>query len=95
VNPPRTHGGKRRNAGRKLSPKTVLKKLEQEQRIEAAEEAFKFELHLMRDGKVTPSVRMACAQDIQDRVFGKAKQSMEHSGEVTLFWEKILKRSWQ
>src|SRR5262245_12818755 len=87
-------GGKRPGAGRKLSPKKLAKRLSEQMRIDAGKEAFMCELDMMRDHRITPGIRMGCAQDIQDRIFGKAKQMVEHSGEINLIWENILKRSW-
>ena len=87
------HHGRQPGAGRKPSPKTIAKRMVADMRIDAGKEAFECELDLMRRSKLD-SIKMGCAQDIQDRVFGKAKQQMEHSGEVTMLWEKILRRSW-
>lgn len=78
------HGGARRGSGPKPKPETVLKRIEQEKRILLAQEAFEFEVQLMRDPSTPKGIAMACAQDIQDRVFGKPKQGVEHSGTVTL-----------
>jgi hypothetical protein len=73
--PPRTRGGKRENAGRKRNPETILKDMEVEARISKAQDAFEFEYKLLNNPKVPWGVRLAAAQDIQDRVFGKPKQA--------------------
>lgn len=60
-----------------MKPENVLEKLEQQYRITEAEKSFKFIVSLRDNRNVSDSIRFAAAQDIQDRVFGKPKQSTD------------------
>lgn len=73
------HGGKRSNAGRKPKPETVLKQMEQDARITEAQASFTFVCTVRDNQKVPWGIRLAAAQDIQDRVFGRPKQAVEHT----------------
>lgn len=72
-------GGRRKGAGRKPSAYTRLKRRLQETKIADAEEAFDLYVRIMHNPKEPTALRMAAADRIQDRVLGKAKESILHS----------------
>lgn len=69
-------GGRRQGSGRKPSPKTQLARLALAELEEEAEKSIRFMVKLRDDTKVGASVRFAAAQDLIDRRFGRAKQSV-------------------
>ena len=74
-------GGKREGAGRKPLPATILKEKLGDY-AEDALKAFKFCSELMNDTSAEKNVRLAAAREVMDRLWGKAQQSIEHSGEI-------------
>ena len=74
-------GGKRAGAGRKPLPATQLK----ERLADYADDslrAFKFCVAMMDDESVENALRLSAAREVMDRLWGKPKQQLEHSGEV-------------
>ena len=80
-NDPRRMVGPRPGAGRKPSEATKLKEKLGDY-AEDALKAFKFCSELMNDTSAEKNVRLAAAREVMDRLWGKAQQSIEHSGEV-------------
>lgn len=76
-------GGARRGAGRKPSPKTVLARLALAELDEEAERSIRFIVNLRDNPKASWGLRMAAAQDIIDRRFGKPKQTNTIEGKIT------------
>ena len=71
------NGGRRPGSGRKMLPKNILKKAQIDAKVYQSEKSFEF-VCAMRDNKTVPwGIRLAAAQDIQDRVYGKAKQAVD------------------
>jgi len=84
-------GGKRPNSGRKKLPETVFKEQELAYRVDQARKSFEFVCKLRDNPNVHWGLRLDAAKDIQDRIFGKPKQALEHSGTLNL--EQILAES--
>lgn len=47
------------------------------------EEAIKHLVEIARDGDSPPAARVAAVKEILDRGYGKAKQTLEHSGHLS------------
>lgn len=73
-------GGRRKNAGRKPKAFTLLKRRIEKERGEDAEYAFSLFAHVMRDESHDMPLRLHCAEEIMNRVWGKAKQTNELTG---------------
>jgi hypothetical protein len=69
-----THGGKRRNAGRKRSEVVEFRRTIEE-KIEDAEYAFAYMVGVMRDPRSPRAVRMTAAEKVLNRVLGTPKQA--------------------
>ena len=83
-------GGARAGAGRprgSKSQRTILKERALEDANGDAEEALAFIISVMHDTKAPIRLRVDCAKDVADRVFGKATQRNENvnSGEQDLY----------
>jgi len=83
-------GGARPGAGRprgSKSQRTILKERALEDANGDAEEALAFIISVMHDPKAPLRLRVDCAKDVADRVFGKATQRNENvnSGEQDLY----------
>lgn len=78
------HGGARSGAGRKPKAVTNMRRQALEAAGADAERAFAFVIDRMEDPKAGDAVRLACAQIIMDRVWGKPTQRNENneSGEL-------------
>ena len=68
---------RRPGGGRKKKPGTVLREMDQAYRIVEAEKSFRFMVGIRDNAKVPWGIRVEAAKDIQDRVFGKPKQSTD------------------
>lgn len=75
---------KKEKRGRKPGALNELRKLSMSERIEQAEKAFNFLCNVVNNETYPLSARIEAAKDVQDRVFGKPKQAVEHSGNLTL-----------
>lgn len=73
-------GGARSGAGRKKKQATILKELAIKHANGEAEKSLRFLVQMRDDAKNAPGVRLAAAEGIMDRVWGKAKQSIAASG---------------
>jgi hypothetical protein len=74
-------GGKREGAGRpKGTPNKVTKELGESARLYTTK-ALGTLVKLMLSKKSSDMARIAAAKEILDRGYGKAKQSVEHSGD--------------
>lgn len=82
---------RRPGGGRKKNPETVLREMDQAYRLKEAQKSFIFICKMRDNPEVPHGIRLAAAQDIQDRVFGKPKQAVEHSGTVSL--EQVIGES--
>ena len=82
-NPPKTKGGARPGAGAKKKPATILRELCIRENIQEAEKSLEFIKKMRDDVKQAPSLRVECAKEIMDRIWGKSKQSMDFNGSVT------------
>jgi hypothetical protein len=77
------HGGKREGAGAPLGAKGLLKLSIKERAAEHGEDAVAVMSDIMNDTEVQPQVRLAAAEKLLDRGYGKPKQEVEVSGEVS------------
>lgn len=77
----RSPGGARPGAGRKPLAATQLK-AKLADFIDEAQRAFQFCVDMMDNKDVEPSLRLAAAKEVMDRVLGKAKQAVDHSVEL-------------
>lgn len=82
-------GGAKPGAGRKPLAATQLKSKLADY-APCALEAFLFNVALMRNALEPTPLRREASKEVMDRLWGKAKQSVEHSGEVSVS-EMILK----
>ena len=80
ANPKNLRGGKRRGAGRKPSPKTILARLALAELDEEAEKSIRFFVFVRDNEKATWGIRLEAAKELVDRRFGKAKQPQELTG---------------
>lgn len=74
-------GGPRPGSGRKPVAATQLKEKLGDYAHEALR-AFQFCVKMMDDPTVENALRMAAAKEVMDRLWGKSKQQVEHSGEI-------------
>jgi hypothetical protein len=72
-------GGYRPNAGRKPKEASQLRTI-LEGRFKDAENAFQFNVDLMNDPKESKALRQVASIEVMNRVIGKPRQSLEHSG---------------
>ena len=70
------------NSGRKPSAYTQLKRRIESERVEDAEYAFALYVAVMRNESEPISMRMAAADWVANRVLGKPKEKIEHSGDA-------------
>lgn len=78
------NGGHRLGAGRKRTPyKNLQTRLEAEKAADA-EYGLSLFVAVMRDVTQPISLRLQCAEKVQDRVLGKSKERQEQSGNVIL-----------
>jgi hypothetical protein len=75
-------GGYRVNGGRKKKAATILRELCIRENVQEAEKSLMFIKSLRDDPTQPASLRVECAKEMMDRIWGKSKQSVEHSGEV-------------
>jgi hypothetical protein len=69
------HGGKRPGAGAKPKAATILKRLAIEAAAGEAEKSLALLVEI-RDTTLDNELKRACCNDIMDRVWGRAKQSV-------------------
>lgn len=74
-------GGKRAGAGRKPSKFTELRRRIESERVDDADYAFSLYAEVMRDATEPLELRLSCADWIANRVLGKPKEKVEHSGD--------------
>lgn len=74
-------GGRRVGSGQKPSEATILKEKLADY-ADCAIEAFQFNVQLMRDVTEPKPLRREASKEIMDRLWGKAKQAVEHSGDI-------------
>ena len=79
-------GGRRPGAGRKPKLTTVIRELSIDQANGDAQYALGLLASFMRDEKLDPRLRRECANDVMERVWGKATQTNrnENSGEMVI-----------
>ena len=79
----RPNGGARPGAGRKKKASTILKEQSIRENQGEAEKCLQF-LISVRDGIHEPTnIRIAAADMLLDRIWGKPKQAVQHSGEMS------------
>lgn len=76
-------GGPRPGSGRKPKAATILKAKLADFAGDALR-AFKFNVQLMDDATQPMNLRQAASREIMDRLWGKPKQAVEHSGSVNM-----------
>ncbi len=79
-----------KGSGRKPKAFTLLKKRIETEQTADADYAFALYAAVMRDGAQAISLRLECADWIANRVLGKPKEKLEHSGEIALKGYSIL-----
>lgn len=77
-------GGVKGRSGRKPKAFTILKRRIESEKKEDAEYAFAMYASVMRDDDLPLALRLDCADWIANRVLGKPKEPVDHSGEVIL-----------
>ncbi len=78
------HGGARIGAGRKPKPLTVLRRRIMAEKQEDAERAYALFVGVMDDNAQTITLRMTAAQEVMNRVLGKAQQPIEQDTEMVI-----------
>ena len=73
-------GGRRAGAGRKASKFTELRRRIEQEKSDDAEYAFSLYAEVMRDDEQPLDLRLSCADWIANRVLGRPKERLEHSG---------------
>lgn len=86
-------GGKRPGAGRKPKAVTELRRQALDNAGGDAEQAFAFIIDTMKNPRAPLQTRLACAQIITDRVWGKPTQRNENqnSGDLRVIIEHVTK----
>lgn len=86
----RARGGARKNAGRKPAASTVARDLFIAKQNKSAEAAFRLVVKLMDSKEEDSKVRLACAELVMERVWGKVSQPLEGAltGEVVVRFGK-------
>lgn len=75
------HGGPRPNSGRKSKAIAALRDSFVADKQGCAEYAFKLYDQTLRDESAPLDLRLECGQEVMNRVWGRPKQAIEHSGE--------------
>lgn len=78
-------GGKREGAGRPKGSRNKVTADIKEIAQSFGQEAITHLLEIARNGDAPPAARVAAVKEILDRGYGKAKQSMEHSGGMNYY----------
>ncbi|TXH41554.1 MAG: hypothetical protein E6Q97_37365 [Desulfurellales bacterium] len=81
-------GGRRPGAGRPLAAATILRNAALADRDQEAQKSLDFCIALRDNVGAKNDIRLAAAKEIMDRVWGRPKQSVEHSG--TLGIEELV-----
>jgi hypothetical protein len=76
-------GGRRPGAGRKPNKLKALRDQVVGDKHAVAEYAFNLYTDTLQDTSVDIAVRLDCGKEIMDRVWGKPKQAIKHSGDDT------------
>ena len=74
-------GGVKGRSGRKPSKFTELRRRIESERVDDADYAFALYAEVMRDATEPLELRLSCADWIANRVLGKPKERLEHSGD--------------
>ncbi len=77
------HGGVRENSGRPSSAQTILNQTIKERAAIHGDSAIETMVELMNNDEIPANVRLAAAEKLLDRGFGKPKQEVEMTGEVS------------
>lgn len=77
-------GGAKPGAGRKKSATTILKEQIQRQELDNAKDCLAFVLSISKDKTAPLELRLKAAESYMDRIMGKPKQALEHSGMINL-----------
>lgn len=80
--PPKTRGGKRPGSGAKKKQATILRELCIRENVQEAEKSLMFIKSIRDDVSKPDSLRVECAKELMDRIWGKAVQAVQHSGTV-------------
>jgi hypothetical protein len=78
--PKSKRGGFRPGSGRKPKAITVYRDAFVADKADCAEYAFKLYNETMRDESAPRDLRLGAGKEVMDRVWGRAKQAVEHSG---------------
>ncbi len=73
-------GGARPGSGRKSNAVRALRDAFVAEKGPYAEYAFKLHADIMLDEKAALDLRLQCGQEVMNRVWGKPRQAVEHSG---------------
>lgn len=76
-------GGVRENSGRPSSAQTILNQTIKERAAIHGDSAIETMVELMNNDEIPANVRLAAAEKLLDRGFGKPKQEVEMTGEVS------------
>lgn len=74
------HGGKRPGAGKKPKPISAIRDKAIEEAADDAKYALGLYVSVMRDDKSDMTLRLQCAKEVKDTVWGKPSQRVEQSG---------------
>jgi hypothetical protein len=77
-------GGAREGAGRKPKEITLLKAKIVKRHKDDADYAIRLLVTVMKDQWMPVEIRMDAAREVLDRVIGKPKQAVEHTGELPI-----------
>jgi hypothetical protein len=89
------HGGKRAGAGRKTAAKTLLTQTINEKAAQYGDDAIAVMVTLMNDSKTPENVRLAAANSLLDRGFGKPKIQVDVTGDIGFVDKEELDRRYQ
>jgi hypothetical protein len=76
------HGGKRAGAGGPTAAKTLLTQTINEKAAQYGDDAIAVMVALMNDAKTPENVRLAAANSLLDRGFGKPKIQVDVTGDI-------------
>lgn len=71
-------------AGRKPKEATILKQLSLREANHEAEASLQFCVELRNDVTQPNGLRLAAASEVMDRVWGKPKQAIDHTGSIDI-----------